>query len=296
MWLLQKLGVTIAHSDLVATEVMAQVHVEQDTSSGSVVTIANDTQENKEPGEHWLQQGGVTIRTEAMPPVSLVAINFELSQTGHVPLVDTIELTDELNGAMSEFGARFWTTLFRKQPKLGEFLVKEEVASIEYSDRYIQSPSAMLLVTQLLGFVRRGYPSIDSVVIRTLFHDKPTTGHLLHHDWQDKQEFVQAYEVWGEHVIGVKPRLHCVDKRSDIAHRRALTLTLKSGEKLVLKFDQGVGYWRISEMNSSFNTVKYPFQSDIGPQLVELKSKADKLTVSNSEQWSTDVTFSVDDA
>lgn len=100
-------------------------------------------------------------------------------------------------------------------------------------------------------------------MIETLYHEKQTMGSLLHHDWQDHDEFIEAYKTWIELKTSIRPDVICHERRSNIAHRRLLTLNLASGQELRFKFDQGVGYWQISEENSRFSTVKYNFHSDL---------------------------------
>ena len=89
----------------------------------------------------------------------------------------------------------------------------------------------------------------------------------------------------------IKPEFICTSQRAEIAHRRKLTLEFASGEKLVVKFDQGVGYWKIKEAGSRFDTVRFDFRSQIAEQLGELKRLETNLVVNNSEVWSTDITY-----
>lgn len=59
-----------------------------------------------------------------------------------------------------------------------------------------------------MSWLTRTYQQSDSirtVTINTLYHEKQTVGHYLHHDWQDKGEFIEAYEIWGELKLGLKP-------------------------------------------------------------------------------------------
>jgi tetratricopeptide (TPR) repeat protein len=64
-----------------------------------------------------------------------------------------------------------------------------------------------------------------------------------------------------------------------------------SGEKLIIKFDQGVGYWKLNESGSKYPMVKFNFGSDLQYQLGTLQSLEGSLLVKNSEDWSTDITY-----
>ncbi|MCV5961731.1 hypothetical protein OFO30_40745, partial [Escherichia coli] len=48
-----------------------------------------------------------------------------------------------------------------------------------------------------------------------------------------------------EQATGIAPEVVLFENRSDIAHRRMLTLALKSGKRVVIRLDQGFGYWRL---------------------------------------------------
>ncbi|CAV18548.1 DEAD/DEAH box helicase [Vibrio atlanticus] len=288
LWTFQQLGVQISKAGEVSPHLMAQL-----SDGNKVSTIANTVAQNTIPGKLWLQQGGISICCESTQLHPQSPFVLSISKKGEAPQIASIELVDELNGSLSKFGKAFWITMFKTNPNLAELLKSESISEVEYSDRYIQSPSSMLMICELLGYICRGFDSIRTVTINTLYHEKQTVGHYLHHDWQDKGEFIEAYEVWGELKLGVKPSVKCHEKRSSIAHRRLLTLKLESGRELVFKFDQGVGYWRISDTTSRFDKVKYSFHSDLDPQLRDLRSKEPNLVVSNSESWSTDVTLQI---
>jgi hypothetical protein len=176
---------------------------------------------------------------------------------------------------------------------LSKLLTDDDIVAVSYSDRYIQSPSSMLMIAQLLGAICQVKKTIKSLTIEMLFNEKANIGKFLHHDWQDKQEFIEAYQVWVENKSSIKPKILCYENRGDIAHRRLLQLELISGKKLVLKLDQGVGYWQLSDVNSRYSTILYNFHNDLAPQLAELQSLENDLVVKNSESWSTDVVYKV---
>jgi hypothetical protein len=149
----------------------------------------------------------------------------------------------------------------------------------------------MLFITEIIGSLCQVKNEVEFITIETLFHNKDSLGHYLNHDWQDQDDFVNAYEVWIEHKTKKKPQFICHTQRSDIAHRRKLTLEFDSGEKLIIKFDQGVGYWKLNESGSKYPMVKFNFGSDLQYQLGTLQSLEGSLLVKNSEDWSTDITY-----
>lgn len=258
-------------------------------------TIASSERANLLPGNDWHSANGIVIlsKQEALQSITEVKINLQNEAEGVSSLNDSVEIVQQFNGRLTSFGEAFWKGMFNSNPGLLQFLSTEKIESVTYSDRYIQSPSSMLMITQLLGFLCKGSKTITSLIIETLYHEKDQSGKYLHHDWQDKDDFISAYEAWGEYQTSIKPQVICYINRSNIAHRRLLTLRLSSGKELIFKLDQGVGYWKLSELGSKFNTIRYSFQSDLDPQLRSLKELEEKLIVKNSEDWSTDVTYKV---
>lgn len=85
------------------------------------------------------------------------------------------------------------------------------------------------------------------------------------------------FKTWIEHKAKVEPLLTVVDSRTDIAHRRLLTLTLASGQKINLKLDQGMGYWRLFEPQSHFQSIKFGFELDPAHQLAQLQNLKKRL-------------------
>lgn len=167
----------------------------------------------------------------------------------------------------------------------------DQLISVNYTDRYIQNPQSLLFVSQIIGAICEAKSEVQTIKIETLFNEKDWEGRFLHNDWQYKQDFIEAYENWLFSKTNIKPEFICTSQRAEIAHRRKLTLEFASGEKLVVKFDQGVGYWKVKEADSKFDTVRFDFRSQIVEQLVFLKKLETNLVVKNSEVWSTDITY-----
>ncbi|WP_064604419.1 DEAD/DEAH box helicase [Photobacterium sp. J15] len=286
--LLQQIGISVAKSEIKVSQLAAQVQLQD-----KVVTLACSDLNNLCPGAQWNIAGGIVVQSEDEPKYECSTHVIEENRSVVKGLANTIELSSEINGPLNRFGERFWMHLLKQEAGLMELVAKDPVIEIEYSDRYIQSPTVMLLITQVLGAMCNAQKSIRAVTVTTLYHEKDRQGHLLHHDWQDNGEFVEAYKTWLEYRTNFEPKLVCHHSRSEIPHRRKLTLKLVSGAIVALKLDQGVGYWQLRDPSSHYSTIKFDFGSDLRLQLTELKRLESKLSVINSEEWTTDVSYSV---
>ena len=285
LWLLQKLGVELARGNSNKKGISAQLR-----SNERVTTLATTDLENLCPGDKWHSAGGVVISTIEEPEVTTTSFKLEAQPKNTAFIQDSIEVDTEFNGPFNKFGEKFWKHLF-KDEQLIKFVAANHLSSIHYSDRYIQSPQSMLFITEIIGSLCQVKNEVEFITIETLFHKKDFLGHYLNHDWQDHDDFVKAYTVWIEHKTNKKSEFICHTQRSDIAHRRKLTLEFDSGEKLIIKLDQGVGYWKLNESGSKYPTVKFNFGSDLQYQLGTLQNIESSLLVKNSEDWSTDITY-----
>lgn len=291
LWTWQKLGVKIAVGQKTKPQIMAQLD-----DGKNIITLASSECRNAYPGGEWHCAGGITISTTEEPQQVQSTLSIVLENIGvteQAIWADTVEVIDQFNGKLSLFGFSFWKHLLTENKDLSKLLIDDDIVAVSYSDRYIQSPSSMLMIAQLLSAICQVKKTIKSLTIETLFNAKANMGKYLHHDWQDKEEFIEAYQTWVEYKSSIKPKILCYENKADIAHRRLLQLDLVSGKKLVLKLDQGVGYWQLSDVNSRYSTILYNFHNDLAPQLAELQSLENDLVVKNSESWSTDVVYKV---
>jgi hypothetical protein len=286
LWLLQKLGVELSRGNSNKKGIAAQLR-----SNERVTTLATTDLENLCPGDKWHSAGGVVISTIQEPLGEFIKFKIEQKSQNSSLIQDTIEIDTAFNGPFTQFGERFWMHLINKDEQLKKWIANNQLTSVNYTDRYIQSPQSLLFISQIIGAICKAKSEVQTIKIETLFNEKDREGRYLHNDWQYQQDFIEAYENWLLFKTNIKLEFICTSQRAEIAHRRKLTLEFASGEKLVVKFDQGVGYWKIKEAESRFDTVRFDFRSQIAEQLGELKRLETNLVVKNSEVWSTDITY-----
>ncbi|MGL5336647.1 MAG: helicase-related protein [Enterovibrio sp.] len=296
LWMLQSLGAHIAVGMPSKPQIVAQAFISRNASKEQIVTLACTEKRNICPGVDWHNAGGVVISADGEQLQPFAKLNIDLSNANNKPsekIADTLEITTHFNGKLGDFGRVFWLKIFEHSPELHRYLSSNQITSVKYSDRYIQNPASLLMIGQLLGFICHGNESIHSLTIETLYKEQPRIGKYLHHDWQDKDEFIEAYEIWMGRKTAIKPKVICHENHNHLAHRRLLTLAIADGKELVIRLDQGVGYWQLKEKGSRFPSILHDHAKDLEPQLANLTSIEEKLLVQNSEEWPTDISFQV---
>ncbi|MCU8061005.1 DEAD/DEAH box helicase [Shewanella sp. SM55] len=284
LWTLQMLGAKIATGVLPQSNIVAQM-----AGESTLVTVASTNPENSLPGSGWLKADSLVVTSETIREAKLDILEFKSPETHSI--AGSIEIDKELNGKLLRFGEAFWMHLFKQEPKIIELLSNKDIEAIHYSDRYIQSPATMLMLTQIIASLCMVKPSIKTLVLYTLFHSKEKVGVCLHHDWDNEEDFVGIYREWLKDKTNIVPEITCHSSRFDIAHRRQLHLHFSDGESVIIKLDQGVGYWSVKDPFSKKAAVGFDFETDFKQQLQTLKSLESDLTVHNSSDWTTDVYF-----
>src|SRR5690606_27292744 len=118
-----------------------------------------------------------------------------------------------------------------------------QVASVRYSDRYLQSPAYILLLASLLEPILVKMKSHDATIF-TMFKDHERIGSKIYHDWCDQQHFRDFTLSWLKEQNDIFFDLEIADSNREIPHGRKLEVSLSNGALIRIRFDQGVGDWR----------------------------------------------------
>ncbi len=255
------------------------------------ITLITDDSANRCPNQNWGLAGGTLISSEQIKICHLYPYELPILFDIEDKLGQCLEISEQLNGKLIQFGQRFWAYLLNHDKKLNQYISKEDIIGISYSDRYIQSPSVLLLITEIIKSLCLIKPTIKQVSISTLFTNKDYQGHKLHHDWQFEEDFEACFKTWIEHQSTISPIFNTEQNRANIPHRRQLTLLLATGNQIIIKLDQGVGYWHLFTDNNSSYSVNFNFGAEVKHQLIELQQLEKELMVKNSETWSTDLSY-----
>ncbi|MDC9521703.1 DEAD/DEAH box helicase [Pseudoalteromonas sp. Angola-31] len=256
----------------------------QAISDQQCITIANLDKLVQLPGDSWLISDDITIQTEKYPEVTGQLVTFKAEKEAGVA---EISVLDELNGPLIGFGKRLLTHLMAVNSDLEKLLTTKTLQSMTYTDRYIQSPTSMMMLSELLSAIPgSNHVAIDII---TCFTDKKAPpGYAIQHDWIYEDDYKGIFTAWLQYNCSEKAKLNLVNKH-EVPHRRSLTLQFDGGDKSTITFDQGVGYWRVVAERGLH---KLDFNQAPQQQLVKLAEVLGKARIVNSANWETWFTVS----
>ena len=142
--------------------------------------------------------------------------------------------------------------------------------SLRYTDRYLRSPLALLLLHGLLkGLLRYpgGLTPTTTVWVETATLDRLGTEQprLIFHDWRDGDDRRQVVEQWFQESWPTFAWQEAIPR--ELPHARELVLTWSDGECWSVRLDQGFGYWRTAIRTRP----EFPFDNDVARQIGKLR-------------------------
>lgn len=187
------------------------------------------------------------------------------------PGLIALSITRELNGPSADFGERAWTLFERLSPRMAERLhTATPLKSVRYTDRYLRSPLALLLLHGLLrglACYSGGLTPTTEVRVETatLNHSGTEQPRRIFHDWRDSNDRQQVVEQWFQQSWPTFT-WHEATPRA-LPHARELALTWSNGEHWSIRLDQGFGYWG----TASGARPDFPFDHDVARQIGKLR-------------------------
>lgn len=196
-----------------------------------------------------------------------------------------ILVKDELNGHLLGFGSRFWQHLSKEHAELNKLLQSDEVASIEYSDKYIFTPIAVGLLKEIVVGLREcvGFEHWKSVnlVVHTVekraYSEYKGPQGLIYSDWLNSQERNQVL-INVLSAVGIAASVKATQQ-----HSRSLIVSFKSKKLLTIKLDKGVSYWRVNNKVNIYSSSNYfDFSADEAQQAKSIIVFKDILVMGES--------------
>lgn len=265
--------------------------MEMGVDTDRVMTLASRSQQATIPGPEWHLNDELVVRSLGYKTVELNEFILPAKATNAVERVKVIQIHKQLNGPLSQFGQRFWDVLFNDHEEAQSLMNNTRITGVHYTDRYLQNPVALALLGSILRPLKTKLTDGAEVTLDTLFKDKDRPGNRPFHDWMSIADFQDFADQWFAAALGRPVELTVFDSPRDIPHHRKLTVTFEDGQVLKIRFDQGMGYWRI---NFSSQWHYFDFRDDVSFQLVKMAQACKEGNVANSEEsWATDVLVEV---
>jgi len=257
-------------------------------STGKVVSFAASSDELIEPNERWFDSNYVEmiVSSGSVKRIHSQPVDMDGWERKSKVNATVISIGNELNGTLDGFGKRFWSFLRDSSSILDRCVKSDQIVSIHYTDRYLQSPWYMFLMLEILKgiCINKGV----KVTIDSHFKEK-NIGRKLDHDWDDLSIHKKIFEAWGCH-LDFKLVLNNAERIFDMPHSRKMVLEWQSGEKSILIFDQGVGYWKPCFSKIDKSLYWFDFNCQIEDQMKTLIESYRKVEVKNLAEWKTSVT------
>lgn len=265
--------------------------MEMGVDTDRVMTLASRSQQATIPGPEWHLNDELVVSSLGYKTVELNEFILPAKATNAVERVKDIQIHKQLNGPLSQFGQRFWDVLFNDHEEAQSLMNNTRITGVHYTDRYLQNPVALALLGSILRPLKTKLTDGAEVTLDTLFKDKDRPGNRPFHDWMSIADFQDFADQWFAAALGRPVELTVFDSPRDIPHHRKLTVTFEDGQVLKIRFDQGMGYWRI---NFSSQWHYFDFRDDVSFQLVKMAQACKEGNVANSEEsWATDVLVEV---
>lgn len=249
----------------------------------NILTIASSDKALKSPNTHWLQNisGEIVVISSDEDELNLQPI--DTSDWCLIRPADSTRhaISFELNVKLSDFGSVFWNVLGNSNHMLKIDLDNSSVDTIAYTDRYARSPWAILLISQIIDAL----PIVDSskINITTLFERPHRSGHLAFHDWDDLSEMKEVVDAWFKLKCGIDIELNILESKSELPHYREMTIGFKNGNRYIIDFDQGMGFWRSPRYGRFDNRFEFVDIESQLKKLNEAQTKAEVVSIKDAD-------------
>uniref|UniRef100_E6QEW3 DEAD/DEAH box helicase n=1 Tax=mine drainage metagenome TaxID=410659 RepID=E6QEW3_9ZZZZ len=261
------------------------IQVNNGTSSQSLFSNNNLS---SLPGSDWLKSDSSTVwvSSDDVEPYSMVPLDissWDVVEAG----AKVIEVTDELNGPLRTLPIRLEELLRTSVPELHNLIGADKAVSISYSDRFVKSPWATMLLGNFLSvFANDSLKTIELVTMRS---SSTRPGVEVKHDWFDWKVQESVLREWVGGVLRVETDIKLMEQLYEIQHSRELTIHWQTGVTSRIILDQGMGYWQPRGPYRSDRG--FDFNLDTDEQVKQMVEKYKVLFMLNAGVWPTVLTI-----
>lgn len=188
-----------------------------------------------------------------------------------------VDIGNEIDGPVHGFGIRFWNFVLAGDSLAAELIKNgtDKIVGISYSDRYLSNPISVALLTQILNSLKalvgsRWEASSASVSLLQKSNNYGNYPNQLGHDWLETSDKTDVIKLAFQ-SLGLPANVSVFDHVSQIEHGRPLRIKLSSNKTIEVRFDQGMGHWRIPR-TTNFQLKRFDFNLSASDQFARLKT------------------------
>ncbi|MGE9766265.1 DUF1998 domain-containing protein [Acinetobacter baumannii] len=285
MLALEKIGLSFTVNINLNSEYLYAQIVGQD----KITTLYSQSPEVSCFNEYWLESQSPSYKSTSDPELQLQKFSFDFKAIeSYENEFHQLKISKDFDSDLVDaFAYKFWSKILPVS-KLNN-LVNDEVVEIEYSDRYLQSPANIILISSLFKEIKNLLGNRPKFTITTFFKNKQVQEERLYSDFRQLDEFNNFFINYFEDQLSQKLNLNI--SRSKIDHSRYFIFSLKSGKKVDIRLDQGVGYWQIKYINWREIQEKgdFPFLESIQKQLLWINGNNTNMYVVGEDGFKTDI-------
>lgn len=228
-----------------------------------LITLATTDKNTYVPNTDFWQMESDVIVVESKVPELLSTKILDLDRLKPNEDNDTrkIEIYNELNGPIKEFGSKFWQAMREYKNLDIQLSNKVGIEKIEYSDRYLVTPLATLLIGEIIHGIKSMYDKDNDwtdpkVIIKTTEASNNRDSFMIDHNWKSCSDQEKVQNNFLE-KLGLDANIGLYDKKK-LNHRRHLKVFWVDSSVTVIVLDQGVGFLQIP--------TSYKFDFNSSPQ------------------------------
>ncbi|WP_157609021.1 DEAD/DEAH box helicase [Variovorax sp. Root411] len=226
------------------------------------------------PAAGWGEsgEGGVISSLTQAPRLNVDPLVLPTISAG---ALDSVGITNELDGTGAGFGSRFWGKMKSHLP------LTKTITAITYEDRYLATPISCALLVEAISGLKAMYEPLGGwanpvVQIMTMQIEQGHVARRRNHwagDWEDSDTRGAAVEAAFEYC-GIEGRVWS-KRRSDTVHGRCLTIDFEDGSVSTVWLDQGFSYWTVAQAAARSAAASFDANgpaTSLGEQLAEIKT------------------------
>ena len=186
--------------------------------------------------------------------------------------IEEFNIKSDFNGPIKAFGKKFWDLIQSRNLDFSSY-ENSKVKSVYYSDRYLVSP----IPVAILYSVIKNIPFEQTKESFAIHYKKSSYNfngrrNLRKGNWAINENQEGLLKRYFKGSLFSEVKAYQANYNNEIAHDRKLRLEFENGESIVIRLDQGFGYWELNSRSKHFN---FPFDDDMDKQLKALKGIAE---------------------